>query len=95
MNLIELVEIRKRLEPMGITVEWKLADDVWLPMRKHVVMPGKMVCELRGLRGWAMIHRSQNGILYTAWNLGGSLRMESMRADSMEHCLKIVLGVMQ
>ena len=94
MNAYDLAELRQLLEPKGITVELKLADDVWAPMKKHVVMPGQMVCELRGPRGWAMMHRTQDGILYGAWNIGGALRMESMRAHSMEHCLSSILEAM-
>ena len=93
MNAYDLADIRRRLEPHGITAELKLADNIWHPMAKYVRMPGVTTCELRGPRGWAMIHRSPEGLLYACWRNNGTAGLSGIRPDSMDQCLESIMAV--
>lgn len=78
MNAYELAELRKELEPKGITVKLMPNDD-------HITY------ELTGPKGHAIMGRSADGQYYARWKKFGRIAQGGQLPVPYEQCLKSVL----
>ena len=93
MNAYELAELRKRLEPKGLSVEWKPADYFWDPRTHLAFSPGTMVYEIDGPSGQAAMRRFTDGWYYNARSKIDRSIISGMGVDTLDESLASILPV--